>query len=128
MDDPIRLVATYTRLPGSRELVPFDPAVHTDPRTVEWGAKQRWIKRMKDPAWYSRDWSSSTLIPVGQMPCDFYRVDRAGQEGMYEAVPHGATSEWKPGSREFSFSTRWDRVQQQIIDLARSSQADVQVN
>lgn len=50
--------------------------------------KQRWIDRYKDTSWWSKDWSSGSLIVEGELGpgCKIYVASTAFQEGIGKAA------------------------------------------
>jgi len=69
-------------------------------------SKARWVKRMTDPEWYQKDWSSSTLTsddPFGP-GATLFQQDRLFAEGISDLIPYGEYGLYYPGSRFFGVS------------------------
>jgi hypothetical protein len=87
--------------------------------SVQPDEKDRWVARMTSTDWYSRDWSSTQLVPEGPIPFTtdtrFYAVARAGTEGMPEHAPSylGPCKKFILGLRSWE---ELERVARVIVD------------
>lgn len=75
-----------------------NPSGHSYWSEVRGAEKDRWIRRLTDPAWYEHDWSSGYLITDGPLGpgCKFRMMQRCFLQGM-GGLPSDMIEPWKPG-------------------------------
>lgn len=85
----------------------------------KWDEKERWQRRMTDPAWHGRDWSDP-LVVVGEMGpgCSFAVITKAFAQGMpVDLLPY-------PQDRhQFIVTTSWDLVEGQMRAVLEDREA-----
>ena len=87
MDDPRILRVQVTNVNG-----------HVYMSEVRGEKKDRWIRRLTDPAWYEHDWASGYLIADGPLgpDCKLRRLDCCFLEGMSD-LSQEMRKPWRPG-------------------------------
>ena len=89
--------------------------------------KDRWARRLTDPAWYVRDWSHAEIIVDGNMGpgCTLYLTEYPFMQGISEVVPDDARQCWKSGRKNFTVVMRdWGFVLPLIEMVAKGSDCD----
>jgi len=77
---------------------------------IDWnvtrGAKDRWLQRMTDPLWYSRDWSHGEICWEGEFghEATLFVQYHPFAEGLEKLVPSSALRPYFPGKRNFALS------------------------
>lgn len=68
--------------------------------------KDRWLKRMTDPEWYVKDWSSGGISWDGEFGpgVKIFVQSHPYMQGIEEVVPHGASEPYKPGCKHFALA------------------------
>ena len=74
--------------------------------------KDMWNKRMTDPEWHHKDWSSGALFYDGKFGpgAKLYVGYHTSLEGISSNIPWYAREIFKKGKKEFTVSSDWDRV------------------
>lgn len=79
-------------------------------KPMEWSVnaaqKDRWLKRMTDPVWWTKDWSSGTLSWSGAFApgVEIFIQPRPYMQGIEEVVPSEASKPFQPGCRMFALA------------------------
>lgn len=99
MDDPriLRVVKPHKRgNPGDK---PIEWTVRAD-------QKDRWLKRMIDPAWYCKDWSSGMICWEGEFGpgVKLFVQHHPFAEGIEKLVPRKALEPYSPGTTMFALA------------------------
>lgn len=68
--------------------------------------KTRWLRRMTDPAWYSKDWSSGKVVWDGVFGpgTKLWIQDHPFMQGIGEHVPESATHPYETGCKGFALA------------------------
>lgn len=71
---------------------------------VEADRKDRWIKRLTDPEWYSRDWSSGVVCWDGEFGpgATLFVQEHPFAQGIADVVPAKALEPYRPGTKMFA--------------------------
>jgi hypothetical protein len=74
--------------------------------TVNADRKDRWVKRMSDPAWYSHDWSAGQVCWDGEFGpgATLFVQGHPYLQGISDVVPREALDPYKPGTKMFSIA------------------------
>ena len=100
LNDPRILRVEVSRVDGS-----------TYWREVRWEEKERWLKRLSDPEWYRRDWSSAKLLVEGGLSnmgpgCTFYVATHPFAEGMASVLKYNQQELYEVGKKAFLANVR----------------------
>ncbi len=97
MDDP-RILRVFKLHEFSK---PGDKPMAWERRGDE---KDRWAKRLTDPEWYSRDWSSGVICWDGEFGpgATLFVQHHPHAQGIAEVVPPEALKPYRPGATRFA--------------------------